>query len=516
MASHLSFFAFDLGAESGRAVLGHLDGDRLHLEEVHRFGNGPVSLRGSLHWDVLHLWAELISGLRAGAARAGRALASVGVDTWGVDFALLASDGSLLGHPYHYRDRRTDGMMEEAFRQVPRDDIYAQTGIQFLQFNTLYQLLAMVKAGSPALAAAHGLLTMPDLFHYWLSGCQANEFTIATTTQCYDPRRGDWAFDLLQCLGIPTHIFGPIVPPCTVLGPLQPEVAREADCPVIPVVAPGAHDTASAVAAVPASRPDYVYLSSGTWSLMGIEVAQPVINAESLACNVTNEGGVGGTFRLLKNIMGLWLVQECRRAWAREGEALSYDDLTGLAAQATAFGPLVCPSDSRFLAPGDMPARIQAFCRESGQAVPQTPGEIVRCAFESLALEYRRVLTQLERLAGHPLPVLHIVGGGSRNRLLNQFTADATGRTVIAGPVEATATGNILGQALALGHIGSLAEGRALIRRSCELVTFEPNHTDSWDEAYARYLTLVQQTQPGRAATSAPGEEMAHGPRCRL
>ncbi len=497
MTATLSILAFDLGAESGRAVLGHLDGERLRLEEVHRFGNGPVPLLGSLHWDVLRLWAEVMAGLRAAAAQAGRALASVGVDTWGVDFALLAGDGSLLGNPYHYRDRRTDGIMEEAFQVVPRAEIYAQTGIQFLQFNTLYQLLAMVKAGSAALAAAQTLLTIPDLFHYWLSGCQANEFTIATTTQCYDPRRGDWAIDLLQRLGIPTHILGRIVPPCTVLGPLQAEVAREADCPVVPVVAPGSHDTASAVAAVPATRPDYAYLSSGTWSLMGVEVQQPLISAESLACNVTNEGGVGGTFRLLKNIMGLWLVRECRRAWARSGEALSYDDLTQLAAEAPAFGALIVPGDARFLPPGDMPARIQAFCRETGQAVPESRGQVIRCALESLALEYRRVLAQLEGLAGHPLPVLHVVGGGSRNRLLNQFTANATGRAVIAGPVEATATGNILGQALALGHIGSLAEGRALVRRSFDLVTFEPERSAAWDDAYARYLQLVERTQTG-------------------
>jgi rhamnulokinase len=497
MTATLSILAFDLGAESGRAVLGHFDGERLRLEEVLRFGNGPVPLLGSLHWDVLRLWAEVTAGLRAAAARAGHALSSAGVDTWGVDLALLASDGSLLGNPYHYRDRRTDGIMEEAFRVVPRAEIYAQTGIQFLQFNTLYQLLAMVKAGSPALAAAQTLLTIPDLFHYWLSGCQANEFTIATTTQCYDPRRGGWATDLLQRLSIPTHIFGRIVPPCTVLGPLQAEVAREADCPVVPVVAPGSHDTASAVAAVPVTRPDYAYLSSGTWSLMGVEVQQPVIGDQSLACNVTNEGGVGGTFRLLKNIMGLWLVQECRRAWARTGDALSYDDLTALAAEAPAFGSFVVPGDARFLPPGDMPARIQAFCRETGQAVPESRGQIVRCALESLALEYRRVLAQLEGLAGHPLPVLHVVGGGSRNRLLNQFTANATGRAVIAGPVEATATGNILGQALALGHIGSLAEGRTLVRRSFDVVTFEPEHPAAWDDAYARYLQLVERTQTG-------------------
>jgi rhamnulokinase len=491
MTRTAKFLAFDLGAESGRAVVGHLAGDRLRLEEIHRFPNGPVQVLDSLHWDVLRLWTEIKHGLGLAARAYGRDLLSAGLDTWGVDFGLLAADDTLLGNPYHYRDRRTDGMMDAAFRVAPRDEIYRRTGIQFMQINSLYQLLAMARAGSPALAAARTFLNMPDLFNFWLSGRKASEFTIATTSQCYDPRAGDWARDMLARLGIPPHIFGEVVPPGTVLGAVRPAVAGETACPSLLVVASAGHDTASAVAAVPTAGGDYIYLSSGTWSLMGVEVGQPIITDQSLAYDLTNEGGVGGTFRFLKNIMGLWLVQECRREWARAaGGPISYDDLTRLAAEAPAFGPLVALTDSRFLPPGDMPARIQAICRETGQAVPQSRGEIVRCALESLALEYRWVAERLDEMVGRRLPTVHIFGGGSRNKLLNQFAADATARTVVAGPVEATAIGNVLVQAIALGHIGSLAEGRAVVRRSFEVETYEPRDTAAWDAAYTRYLQL--------------------------
>jgi rhamnulokinase len=487
------FLAFDLGAESGRAVVGHLDDGCLRLEELHRFANGPVQVLDSLHWDVLRLWSEIKQGLALASKAYGHSLAGIGLDTWGVDFGLFAADDTLLGNPYHYRDRRTDGMMEEAFKIVPRSEIYAQTGIQFMQLNSLYQLLAMARANSPTLALARTFLNMPDLFNFWLSGRQASEFTIATTSQCYDPRAGDWARDMLEKLGIPSGIFGQIVPPGTVLGPLRASVAAETGSRAVPVVASTAHDTASAVAAVPTTGGKYLYLSSGTWSLMGVEVSQPIINDKSLAYDFTNEGGVNGTFRFLKNIMGLWLVQECRREWGRSGQSYSYDDLTHMAADAPAFGPLVLLSDSRFLPHGDMPARIQAFCRETGQAVPESRGEIIRCALESLAIEYRWVAERLDEIVGHRHPTLHIFGGGSRNRLLNQFAADATGRPVISGPVEATAIGNVLIQAMALGQIASLAEGRALVRRSFEVQTFEPRDTAAWDEAYQRYLRLKQQ-----------------------
>lgn len=496
MAQSLKLLAFDLGAESGRAVVGHID-DRLRLEEIHRFPNGPVRVHNSLHWDVLRLWSEIKHGLGLAVKAHGDDLASIGLDTWGVDFGLLAADDTLLGNPHHYRDSRTDGMMEEAFKTVPRNEIYERTGIQFMQLNSLYQLVAMVKENSPVLSAARTFLNMPDLFSFWLSGRKASEFTIATTSQCYNPRAGTWAYDMLDRLGIPTRIFGEIVPPGTVLAPLCSAVAEETGSSRIPVVASAAHDTASAVAAVPTTSNDYIYLSSGTWSLMGVEIKEPIINQKSLRYNYTNEGGVESTFRFLKNIMGLWLVQECRREWARESQAYSYEELTKMAAEAPTSGPrrpgavgLVSLSDSRFLPPGDMPDRIQAFCRESGQTVPETKGEIVRCALDSLALEYRWVAERLDEIVGHRLPTIHIFGGGSQNRLLNQFAADATGRTIIAGPVEATAIGNVLVQSLALGHINTLAEGRALVRRSFQVETYEPHDTAAWDGAYEQYVEL--------------------------
>ncbi|HSJ53511.1 MAG TPA: rhamnulokinase family protein [Anaerolineae bacterium] len=482
--------AFDLGAESGRAVVGHLDGGRLRLEELHRFGNGPVRVAESLHWDVLRLWSEIKHGLELAARRYGAELAGVGLNTWGVDFGLLAADDTLLGNPYHYRDSRTDGMMEQAFGVVPRTEIYRRTGIQFMQLNSLYQLLAMARAQAPALAAARTFLNMPDLLNFWLSGRKVSEFTIATTSQCYDPCQGDWARDMLETLGIPSRIFGEIVPPGTVLGTLRPSLVQDTGCPPLPIIAAAGHDTAAAVAAVPARDKDCIYLNSGTWSLMGVELQQPIINARSLAYDLTNEGGVEGTFRFLKNIMGLWLVQECRREWERTGEACSYDDLTRLAAAAPAFRAHVPPADSRFLSPGDMPGRVQACCRETGQPVPETRGELVRCILESLALEYRWVAECLDELVGRRLGTIHVMGGGSQNRLLNQFTAEATGRVVIAGPTEATATGNILVQALALGEIASLAEGRDLVRTSFQTETYEPGSAAGWDEAYQKYLRL--------------------------
>ena len=482
-----NYLAIDLGAESGRAVIGQFDGDRLRLEEVHRFANRPARVLDSLYWDVLQLWNEIQVGLALAAELHGAGLNSVGLDTWGVDFALLAADDTLLENPYHYRDNRTDGMMEVAFERVPRAEIFERTGIQFIQLNTIFQLLAMSRQGAPSLALAKTLLTMPDLFNFWLTGRKANEFTIATTTQCYDPRAERWAIELLRRLGIPTHFFIDLIPPGTVLGKLRRSVAEETGCPFIPVVAPATHDTGSAVAAVPSTGNDHIYLSSGTWSLMGVETHAPIITDQTLRYNLTNEGGVNGTFRLLKNIMGLWLVQECRREWSRAGETYSYDELTHMAAEAPAFGPIVLPGDSRFLSPGDMPSRIQSFCHETGQAVPQTKGAIVRCALESLALEYRWVAQCLDELVGRHLPTIHIIGGGSQNQLLNQLTADATGRTVVAGPVEATAVGNILVQAMALGHIPSLAEGRAVVRRSFTLRTFESRTSSDWDAAYVRY-----------------------------
>jgi len=491
MHTAVQFLAFDLGAESGRAIRAEFDGDRLRLQEIHRFPNGPVRVMDSLHWDVLHIFDEIKCGLGLCARSQGRDLASIGIDTWGVDCALLASDGSLLGNPYHYRDPRTDGTMEEAFKRVPKEKIFEYTGIQFMQINTLYQLFSMVLHKSPLLEVADRLLMMPDLFNYWLTGCQVCEFTEATTTQFYDPRKGTWAIELLERLEIPTHILGEIVPPGTILGALLPSVAEETDLGSVPVVAPACHDTGSAVAAVPARSRDYAYISSGTWSLFGAEVLEPVINELTLAHNYTNEGGVCNTFRLLKNIMGLWLFQECRRIWARGGTELSYAEMTEMAEKAPPFGPLIDVDDRAFLTPGDMPSAIQSFCARTGQTVPEDRGAILRCILESLALKYRWALDGLEEILGRRLHTIHIIGGGSRNHLLCQLTADATQRPVIAGPAEATAIGNVLVQALALGHIASLEEGREVVRQSFEVTTYEPGDSVGWDEAYERLLVIL-------------------------
>jgi rhamnulokinase len=487
----LRLAAIDLGAESGRVFLGTFDGERLSVEEIHRFPNVPVRVQGTLYWDILRLFEGVREGLLRAARVSGGRIASVGVDTWGVDFALLDRQGRLIGNPVHYRDRRTEGMMERVFQRIPREEIYRRTGIQFMPINTLYQLFAMVAREDPWLEIAHTFLTIPDLFHYWLSGVKACEFTNATTTQCYDPLAGDWAWDLLGRLGIPTHLFPEILPPGTILGPLQPELAQELGLPETQVVAPASHDTGSAVAAVPFQHPDAAYISSGTWSLVGVEVRAPVIREEALADNFTNEGGVGGTFRLLKNVMGLWLLQECRRTWAAQGQQWDYEALVRLAEAAPPLRSLIDPDDPRFLPPGEMPARIQAFCQETGQPIPEEPAEIVRCILESLALKYRWVIERLEALLARPIPLIHVVGGGSRNALLCQWTADAAGRPVLAGPAEATALGNLIVQAMALGHLSNLEEARAVIRRSFAPLLYEPRASSTWEEAYQRFVTRI-------------------------
>jgi len=484
------FLAVDLGAESGRVVAGKFDGETVGLEVVQRFPNGPVRVGAHLYWDILRLWSDIKTGLTKATQKYGDRVVGIGLDTWGVDFALLAADGTLLGNPYHYRDSRTDGMMEAAFAKVPREEIFEQTGIQFMQLNSLYQLLALVEAQSPLLDAARAFLTIPDLLNYWLTGRKASEFSIATTTQCYNPRTGAWAFEMLEKLDIPTRMFGEIVPSGTVLGTLLPSVAAEMGLPAVPVIAPATHDTGSAVAAVPMQPDHAIYLSSGTWSLMGVEVAEPVINAAMLAHNFTNEGGVGGTFRLLKNIMGLWLVQECRREWRRAGADYDYATLTQMAADAPGFVSFVVPSEASFMAPGAMTPRIRAFCERTGQVVPETRGAVLRTVLESLALEYRWVAERLDELTGKRLETIHIIGGGSQNELLDQFTADATGRPVVAGPIEATALGNVLVQAVALGHLESIAAVREVVANSFVLKTFEPRDSVKWEAAYQRYLGM--------------------------
>ena len=492
-----TFLAFDLGAESGRAIIGRLENNRLNLEVLHRFPNQPVQVGRSLHWDILSLWREIQISLTMAVDKCGESLASLGMDTWGVDFGLLARDDSLLCNPYHYRDHRTDNIFDVAFQSISREEIYELTGIQFMQLNSLYQLLAMERENSSILETAKTFLNIPDLLNFWLTGRKTSEFTIATTTQCYNPRRAEWAWGLLDQFNIPTDIFQDIVTPGTILDSLLPSVAEEVRCPIIPVVAVASHDTNSAVAAIPSQEEECVYLSSGTWSLLGVEVDHPIISPQSLSWDFTNEGGVNNKFCLLKSIVGLWLVQESQRHWENNGKKYSYDDLTQLADQSLAFRSLIIPDNPRFFSTGNMPGRIQTFCHDTDQIVPQSEGEIIRCALESLALEYRWVIEHLETLVGHHLPVIHIVGGGSRNWLLNQLTADATGRPVIAGPVEASAIGNILVQAQALGYLSSLSEGRQLVNTSFEVRTFLPRETESWEVSYERFKEIRIQTGQG-------------------
>jgi rhamnulokinase len=486
-----AYLAIDLGAESGRAILATLDGEQLSLTDIHRFANDPVRLPDGLHWDILRLWSEIKRALYITTHQHHIQLAGIGIDTWGVDYGLLDRTGALIGNPYHYRDSRTDGMVEEAFKRLSRERIFDLTGIQFMQLNTLYQLFSQVVQQSSALHIAETFLTTPDLLNYWLSGRKACEFTMATTTQCYDPRRCEWSQPLLQALGIPTHIFPEVVQPGTVLGIVLPEIAEETGCGQVPVIAPACHDTGSAVAAVPAEAQHFAWISSGTWSIMGAEASDPIVNVQSLKYNFTNEGGVNGTWRFSKNIMGLWLVQECRRTWARAGEELSYAEITRLAAEAEPFRSIIDVDAADFFQPGDMPARIQKYCMRTNQPVPETKGAIVRCALESLALKYRWVLDRLEEMLGYRLEPIHIIGGGTQNRLLNQLTADATRRSVVAGPIEATAIGNVLMQAIALGHLKSLDEARAVVRYSFKPETYQPQPSSEWDTAYEKLIEFV-------------------------
>jgi rhamnulokinase len=474
------YLAIDLGAESGRALLGSLSAGKLSVEELHRFPNTPVRVPGALYWDILRLWHEIQHGIAVATRERKLTLDGIGIDTWGVDYALLGSDGLLLDTPRHYRDARTNGVMDKLFQVVPRDQVFGYTGIQFMQLNTLYQLYAMRLAGSPALGVAARMLNIPDLFNYWLTGVAKSETTIASTTQFFNPESMSWATELLTRLELPAGILSEIVPPGTLLG-------KMIEPPYAPVYATAGHDTAAAVVAVPAERGDnWCYISSGTWSLMGLELAAPVIGARSLAANYTNEVGVSGRIRFLKNIAGLWLLQECRKAWMLEGAEYSYEQLARLASEARPFTAAIDPD--AFLEPGGMPAQIAAYCRRTGQAPLATPGEFARAILESLALRYRNVLENLESLAGRKIDVIHIVGGGSRNVLLNQFVADCTGRRVVAGPSEATAIGNILVQAMGAGELANLDEARAVVRNSFELTTVEPHPSPQWERAYQRYF----------------------------
>jgi rhamnulokinase len=477
------FLAFDLGAESGRAMLARLRSGVLTVEEIHRFKNEPVEYGGSFHWDMPRLWLEIRKALRE---LRNAPLAGIGVDAWGVDYALLGDRGELLQNPYHYRDARTEGMIEEVLQKVTKEEIYRCTGIQFMPINTLYQLYAAQRQTPAILRAAQRLLTIPDLLNYWLTGNAVSEFTNASTTQFANPVSRSWANELLERLELPSHLLAPIVEPGTIVGTLARRLAGDSSLRNTQVIAPATHDTGSAVAAISA-RDGVAFLSSGTWSLVGTEIDRPILSSEALRLNFTNEGGVAGTTRLLKNVMGMWMLQECRRTWLALGKSHEHIELLEMAARETPFLSLVDPDHESFLRPADMPAAIDAFCKSTGQPTPQSHGAYVRAILESLALKYRMAIRDLETLTGKPIVKIRVVGGGSKNRLLNQFTADATGKLVLAGPSEATAIGNAAMQILATGAASSLEEVRAIVDRSFPAEVFCPLEPERWNESAKRF-----------------------------
>jgi len=495
------YLAVDIGASSGRLLAGLFDGRRLRLEEVHRFENGAVDFAGSLQWNVLGLWQQIQAGMRAAKAKYGDRIRSIGVDTWGVDFALLGRGDALLGNPVSYRDRRSEGQMDRAIAKLGREEIFAHTGLQFMPINTLYQWMGLQAQKSPLLEMAESFLMMPDLFHFLLTGNKANEITNATTTQFFNPVLRNWASELLDKLNLPTNIFCELAEPGTNLGKLRASVVVETGLPPIDVVLPGTHDTASAVLAVPAksvpgARPDWCYISSGTWALMGIETPAPVMSDLCRKLTFTNEGGVGRTTRVLKNITGLWIVQECRRIWTQAADAAnsaeySWDALTQKLAAAPPLASFIDPDDASFGAPQNMPEAIRAFCKRTGQPVPASEGEVLAAAIAGLALKSRYVLGKLEELAGGRLETIHIVGGGTQNKQLNQATADACGRRVVAGPIEATAIGNVMMQAIAAGAVKDIAEAREVVGESFAVEEYLPRDGAKWDDAYGQFVAII-------------------------
>ncbi len=484
MTTH--YLACDLGAESGRLMLGTLADGKISLEELHRFPNTPINNGDSLHWNVATLFDELKVGLKKAAARK-LSIASISTDSWGVDYMLFDARGEVMPPTFHYRDPRSARGIERMHSLMPWAEVFAETGIQFMPLNTLYQLAA---EGPQRLSSAQQLLLIGDAFNFLLSGVAKAEASLASTSQFFNPRTRQWSRPLLDALQVRAELLPSIVPSGTRLGVLKPELARETGLPQIEVIASCSHDTGAAVAAVPASGNNWAYLSSGTWSLMGVELNSPLITDKSRELNFTNEIGFGNTVRLLKNIIGLWIIQECRRDWAKAAHDFDYARLTRLATEAKPFVALINPADTRFLPPGDMPQRITAFCRETRQTLPTAPGEMVRCVLESLALLYRRTLESIEGLTGKKIERLHIVGGGSRNELLNQFAANALQIPVIAGPVEATAIGNVLVQAIARGQLPSLAAAREVVRNSFEVTEFKPQDAEAWNAAYRRFVLI--------------------------
>ena len=494
MKSKINFLAVDLGASSGRVLLGQWDGEHLYLMELHRFSNVPVTICGHLHWDVLYLWREIKKGIACFSSPNRGQLHSIGVDAWGVDFALLDNRGNLIGNPYHYRDSRTNGMIELVCQEIPREVIFNKTGNQFIQFNTLFQLYSMVHRSDPHLEIANTLLMVPDLFHYWLTGHKSIEFTIATTSQIYDIRQQIWATDLLSSLKIPTRLLPCVGSPGNVLGNMKKDLTAETGLSHrATVVTPASHDTSSAIAAIPGLDGQSVFISSGTWSLLGVEIQNPIINDQVLALNFTNEGGVAGKVNLQKILAGLWLLQECQRQWSRKGNHYDWDEMLATGEQAEPLRSLVDPDAPDFLNPADMLDAVNNFCRHTGQQTPSSVSEVVRCCLESLALNYRKTIEDLEFVTGQHFDTIRIVGGGSQNKSLSQYTADACQRLVISGPVEATALGNILLQVIASGHLPDIMTGRKIIAASFEQQHYEPGPAGNWGEAYERFKVIKNQ-----------------------
>lgn len=489
--SKSSFLAFDIGASSGRAILGILENGKLGLTEVHRFKNQMTLIHGSYFWNIFSLFDELKTGLKKCISEFKVQPESIGIDTWGVDYSLVTNDGQLVGLPFAYRDHRTDNSMEEFFRILPKKETYMLSGIQFMQFNTLFQLFASVQQNYSGLKIADGLLFTPDTLNYLFTGIKKNEYTIASTSQLLKPGKSEWESKLFEAAGIPKILAGEIIQPGTNLGELLPEVLAETGSKPIPCIAVAGHDTASAVVSVPAQGENWAYLSSGTWSLLGIESPVPLVSEKTLEMNFTNEGGVEGTTRFLKNIMGMWLIQECKRIWDNK-TVMGWHEIVALSNHATPFKSLINPDDSRFLNPGDMPKAIQEFCKKTGQPVPESKGEIARCIYDSLVLKYKFTIRQIESVTGKRIEKLHIIGGGAHNQMMNQLTSDASGIPVNAGPTEATAIGNILLQAKALGKVKSLAEIREIVRNSFEVSEFKPSPKLDWEAAFAKFEKLLK------------------------
>lgn len=492
MNQTLNMLGIDYGASGGRAMLGSFDGSRLDLKEIHRFENTPVRLGNHLYWDFLRLFHELKQGIGKYMQNGGSRLASVAVDTWGVDIGFLDGHGRLLANPYHYRDTRNEGMQELVYQIISKEEMYGLTGAYPWQYSTIFQLMATRQHDPVLWERAETMLWMPDLFQYFLTGVKATEYTVASTSGLLDPVQRLWSEALFSRLQLPTHWLSDIVQPGTQLGPILPSICSELGIPSFPVIATASHDSAAAVVSVPAKSEDAIYISCGTWSIMGVESRIPAVSPLSLRLSFTNEGGLQGKTRIVKNIMGLWLLQECRRQWIQAGDALSYADMQELVRNECGLVAFINPDDLSFLAPENMIEAIRSYCHKTSQPVPQTKGEIIRCVVDSLALKYRQTIEELELLLEKKLNVIHIVGGGVQHRLLCQLTADAAGKPVIAGPVEATVVGNLLVQAMAHGEISSESEIREVVHRSFQPEIYEPLHTSLWDDAYGRYLQLIQ------------------------